>query len=246
MELAARIRNRVLDRQPSVPPLGRERLTAPPLSRLSADDALLCSSSGVDRVDPPALPQVARAFHEVRGQRPQPMLPRLQRLHLVLRHQQQQLHDLPAPVVGWLALHAWHGEWCGPGSVSGSQQPLLPRRDRLRASRFGPSATKFLLVGQIPIAATTIGILEENCILDCLGRRSAGPVPAIHLTHGSDSHRYSRGVEPLSHRRPPLLSTSPFHADRDFPVLMLSPVAALRSEPPCPWEVVRMSHYTDR
>lgn len=58
------------------------------------------------------------------------------------------------------------------GGIGGSGSkpiPVRPGCDLLRASRLGCGATKFLVIAQVPISATVIGILARNCVLGCLG-----------------------------------------------------------------------------
>ena len=54
-------------------------------------------------------------------------------------------------------------------------------------------ATKFLLIGRIPITATAIGILAANCTLDCHCRRSVGLLRPFRETLDSESGRSSKG-----------------------------------------------------
>ena len=48
-------------------------------------------------------------------------------------------------------------------------------------------ATKVVVIGQMPITRSAIGVLTANCILGCLGHRSMGLFPALRVTPGSNS-----------------------------------------------------------
>ena len=78
--------------------------------------------------------------------------------------------------------------------------------DLPRASRFGFCATKFLVIGQVPISTAAIGSLGVICTLGCLGRRTEGLFPAVRATLGAEPARSGKGCrDPVAPLRAPWL-----------------------------------------
>lgn len=54
-------------------------------------------------------------------------------------------------------------------------------------------ATRFFVIGQVPISATVTGSLEANCTLECLGRRNEGLFTAFRATLVAEPGRSDKG-----------------------------------------------------
>ena len=94
----------------------------------------------------------------------------------------------------------------GPGR---RHSPVRLRCDLRRPSRLGCPATTFLLIGQMPITVTAIGVLAANCILDCPGVEAWGRSKHFERRCVRSSVAQARGAESLPRHRAGRLTSLP-------------------------------------